>query len=114
MLRKDWRQRLDGRQVEGILLDTGCARTMVRKDLVSAGKIMMGDVVTIRCAHGDTVLYPLAAVELEVVVLRCQWNLLCLKIYQYHAVLLGRDVPQLAELVTYLEETRIKSQYQRR
>ena len=66
MLRKDWRQRLDGRQVEGILLDTGCARTMVRKDLVSAGKIMMGDVVTIRCAHGDTVLYPLAAVELEV------------------------------------------------
>ena len=57
---------VEGRQVEGILLDTGCARTMVRKELVPEEKILMGDAVTIRCAHGDTVLYPLAALELEV------------------------------------------------
>ena len=44
----------------GPVLDTGCKRTMVRQDLVPQEKILEGDVATIRCAHGDTVLYPLA------------------------------------------------------
>ena len=52
--------------VEQIVLDTGCSRTMVRQDLVPEGEIIEGDAVTIRCAHGDTVLYPVAQLELEV------------------------------------------------
>ncbi len=49
-----------------ILLDTGCSRTLVRSDLASADKLLEGEAVTIRCAHGDTVLYPLAEVSIEV------------------------------------------------
>ena len=45
-------------------VDTGCSRTKVRQDLVPEGKIIEGDAVTIRCAHGDTVLYPVAQLEL--------------------------------------------------
>ena len=57
---------VEGKPVRDILLDTGCSRTLVRKDLVPKHKLLHGEVVTIRCAHGDTVLYSLAEVELEV------------------------------------------------
>ena len=57
---------VEGRYVSDILLDTGCSRTLIRKELVPAKKVQEGYVVTIRCAHGDTVLYPLANVKLEV------------------------------------------------
>ena len=46
--------------VVGILLDTGCSRTMVRKSLVPGEKLLKGKVVR------DIMLYPLAEVELEV------------------------------------------------
>ena len=52
--------------VDQIVLDTGCSHTMVRHNLVPGHKLIEGDVVTIRCAHGDTVLYPLAQLELQV------------------------------------------------
>ena len=39
---------------------------MVRQDLVPKSKIIEGDAVTIRCAHDDTVLYPIAHLQLEV------------------------------------------------
>ena len=37
-----------------------------RQDLVPESKIIERDAVTIRCAHGDTVLYPVTQLELEV------------------------------------------------
>ena len=52
-----------GIHVGDILLDTGCSRILVRRDLVN---LLTGEAVAIRCAHGDTVLYPLAQVQLEV------------------------------------------------
>lgn len=52
--------------MEKILLDTGCSRTMVRQDLVPQEKILEGEAVMIRCAHGDMVLYPLAEIDMEV------------------------------------------------
>ncbi len=86
--------------VEGdnILLDTGCSRTLIRKDLVPQHKLLHGEVVAIRCAHGDTVLYPLAEVDLEV------------EGYLIHVeaaisdtlpvpVLLGTDVPELTAIL---------------
>ena len=52
--------------MKSVVLDTGCSRTLVRSDLVSQDKILEGEVVAIRCAHGDTALYPLARVHLEI------------------------------------------------
>ena len=57
---------VEGRYVGDVVLDTGCSRTLVRKELVAAKKVMDGTAVTIRCAHGDTVLYPLAKVTMEI------------------------------------------------
>ena len=42
--------------VHDVLLDTGASRTMVRKELVSEDDLT-GEETTIRCAHGDVVLY---------------------------------------------------------
>ncbi|KAL5510142.1 hypothetical protein EMCRGX_G005635 [Ephydatia muelleri] len=58
---------VEGNKVEDIVLDTGCSRTMIRRDLVPTTKIL-DDAVTVQCAHGDTVAYPLAVVELTVMV----------------------------------------------
>ena len=49
-----------------IVLDTGCSRTLVRSDLLREKDFSQGDTVTVQCAHGDVVTYPLARVELEV------------------------------------------------
>ncbi len=57
---------VEGRVVDNILLDTGCSRTLVHQSLVPEEKIQEGSAVAIRCAHGDTVLYPLAKISLEV------------------------------------------------
>jgi len=53
---------VEGRAVTDVLLDTGCSRTLVRKDLVPQNMMIDGAAVTIRCAHGYTILYPLAMV----------------------------------------------------
>ena len=37
----------------------------MRRNLVPQRKILPGDAVTIRCAHGDTVLYHLADLEMK-------------------------------------------------
>ena len=56
---------VEGTMVQDIILDTGCSQTMVREDLAKTSKMLEGEAVTVRCAHGDTVLYPLSEVELE-------------------------------------------------
>ena len=57
--------KVEGQEVADILLDTGCSRTMVRRNLVAMEKVIVGKVVKITCAHGDTKLHPLALVEVE-------------------------------------------------
>ena len=57
--------KVEGRPVGGIVLDTGCSRTLVRQDLVPPQKRTGGE-VSIRCAHGDVVSYQLADVEMEI------------------------------------------------
>ena len=57
---------LQGKHVPDVVLDTGCSQTMVWQNLVPAGKKVIGEAVTVRCAHSDTVLHPLAEeMELE-------------------------------------------------
>ena len=85
---------VEGHQVQGILLDTGCTRTLVQQDLVPPGKMTVGR-VSIRCAHGDVVSYALAKVSMRIEGRRIQVqaggapNLPV-------PVLLGTDVPELA------------------
>ena len=53
-----------------ILLDTGSARTLVRKELVPEGKVLGGTMVGVRCAHGEVVHYQIATLEVAVGVCR--------------------------------------------
>ena len=57
---------VEDQAVNDIVLDTGCSQTMVHKSLVPTGKRIEGEAAVIRCAHGDTTLYPLAQVMMEV------------------------------------------------
>ena len=57
---------VEGQGVEDILLDTGCSRTLVQEKLVPKSKVIPGQCINIHCAHGDSVVYLVAHVELEV------------------------------------------------
>ena len=84
--------------VSDIFLDTGCSRTMVRKDLVPVNKYLEGDAVTIRCAHRDVTLYPLAEITVAVDGLLFQVEAAVSEKLPA-AVLLGTDVPELSKLL---------------
>ena len=84
--------------MKDIQLDTGCSRTVVRSDLIDKSKIVDGETITIQCAHGDTVPYPLAIVELQV-----EGRLVTVEAAVSdtlpRSVLLGTDVPEMSELL---------------
>lgn len=82
-----------------ILLDTGSARTLVRRDLVPEGKVLADETVVVRCAHGESVRYPLADLEIAVqgkrfVIRAGVSDKLPVQL------LLGRDAPELFSLLT--------------
>ena len=85
---------VEGLWVADIVLDTGATKTVVRKDLVPKHKLLTDKSVFIKCAHGDTVRYPLARVNIEI-----EGATYCLEVAVSDkipmSVLLGRDVPQL-------------------
>lgn len=56
---------MEGRQVRGILLDTGCSRTLVQQDLVPHRE-KIDERVFIRCAHGNVVSYALASISMKI------------------------------------------------
>ena len=89
---------VEGREVADILLDTGCSRTLVRRDLVNEEKMLEGEEVKIRCAHGDTVLYPLAEVEMKIHGETIQVKAAVSDNLPMGA-LLGTDVPELNDLL---------------
>ena len=84
--------------VNDIVLDNGCSRTLVRSDPVRSDplgeKKFEEETITVQCAHGDVVTYPLAKVELEV-----KGRALTVKAAVSdtlpQSVLLGTDVPEL-------------------
>ena len=91
-----WIGTVEGRFVPEIVLDTACKRTMVRQELVPPWKIIEGD--TIRCAHGDTVLYPLANVSMEIDGRAFEVEAAVSATLSV-SVLLGGDVPDLKLLI---------------
>ena len=89
---------VEGQKVQDILLDTGCTRTLVHADLVPSQKVLEGDVVTIKCAHGDTRTYPTAIVGIQVDGLEIEVEAAISEKLPV-AVLLGKDVPEFSQLL---------------
>ena len=114
-VKKDLRVRrqgcVEGQMVQDILLDTGCTRTMVRADLVPPEKFLEGDAVTIQCAHGDTVMYPIANVAIQVDGLEIEVEAAISERLPV-AVLLGKEVPELAQLLGKEEASREEPEQQ--
>ena len=84
--------------MDDIVLDTGCACTMVRHDLVPKGRVMAGATIRLRCAHGDVVAYPLATVRLEIDGISLPVTAAIAKRLPA-SVLLGTDVPELRRFI---------------
>ena len=89
---------VEGQLLNDIALDTGCSRTLVRSDLLREKDFSQGETVTVQCAHGDVVTYPLVKVEVEV-----EGQALTVEAAMSdtlpQSVLLGIDVPNLSELL---------------
>ena len=88
---------INGTYCADILVDTGATQTLVHRRLVTEDNILDGE-VTIRCAHGDTSSYPLAAVKIniggkDIITTAGVSNTLPA------SALLGWDVPELLNLV---------------
>ena len=81
-----------------IVLDTGCSKTLVHHDLVLQEKLLPGEAVTMRCAHGDNALYPVANVNLVMDGVPLVVEAAVSKSLPV-SVLLGTDVPELARFV---------------
>ena len=88
---------IEGKMVK-VLLDTGCSRTMVRRNLVPEHKLIEGKGVAIRCAHGDTTFYPLAEIGVEISGRNFKVEAAVADNLPVQ-LLLGTDVPQLFKLL---------------
>ena len=95
---------VEGKQID-LLLDTGSARTLVRRELVPEEKVLVGEVVAVRCAHGDNVNYPLADVDVEI-----EGRKMTIRAGVSDRlpvqILLGCDVPELVELLKSVKENK--------
>ena len=91
--------KVEGKSTDDILLDTGCSRTMVHTDFVMPGSVSKTQQVTIRCAHGEAVSYPIAAVNMEIDGVRIRVKAAVCKTLPV-SVLLGTDVPELFTLLS--------------
>ena len=90
---------VNGQSAKNIMLDTGCSRTMVHYNLVSEAQILDGESAVVQCAHGDSVLYPMAEVNIEVD--GCTISAVAAVSDTLPMdVLLGTDVPELGKLLS--------------
>ena len=88
---------VNGIYTQDIVVDTGASKTLVHADFVTTADLLEGD-ITIACAHGDLVRYPLGAVKFtlggrEFIATAAVADKLPV------AALLGWDVPHLMNLV---------------
>ena len=77
----------------------GKTRVEEDRELVSDDKLLEGEVVAVRCAHGNTVVYPLADVELELEGDEVQ-VIAAVAEHLPVSVILGVDVPVLGKSYT--------------
>ena len=88
---------MEGKPVSNLILDTGATRTLVRSNLLPPSIRIEGE-ITVRCAHGDTLTYPLADIKVSIgsktfLVRAGISNTLPVPI------ILGRDIPELLSLI---------------
>ena len=102
---------VNGLPVNDLLLDTGCSKTIVRRDLVGEEQWLEGESTIIQCAHGDAIAYPLAEVQLQI-----QGKSMLVKAAVSdilpQSALVGTDVPGMLEMLqgaAELEEHPIES-----
>ena len=88
---------INGVYCRDIVIDTGASRTLVHGNLVSESDLVGGE-ITIRCAHGDVVAYPLATVKIAIGSRDITVQAAVAKALPV-AALLGWDIPELMELV---------------
>ena len=91
---------VEGREVDNIVLDTGCSRTMIHHDLLSKDKQLSTGAVRLLCAHGDVITYPLANVLITINGLTISVVAAVSKTLPV-SVLLGTDVPDLERLLQW-------------
>ena len=91
---------VNGIPVDANVIDTACTRTMVHRSLISE-ECLTGDHITIRCAHGDEMVYPLACITLAVGTLSYFLTVVVSDTLP-HTVLLGLDVPGIQTLLQTL------------
>ena len=89
---------VEGRAVDNILLDTGCSKTLMHQEWVPRDRMLDGEAVAIRCAHGDTVLYLVALFQVVVGTRTMEVRAAVFETLPVD-VLLGNDVPELPELL---------------
>ena len=88
---------VEGVHVSNILLDTCATRSMIREDLLPPDHRVDGE-VTVRCAHGNTVVYPLTEVAVEI---GSRQLVVTAGVSRTLPVpmLLGREVPDMMQLL---------------
>ena len=91
--------KVEGKSTDDILLDTGCSQTMVHMDFVMPGSVSKTQEVTILCAHGEAVSYPIAVVNMEIDGVKIRVKAAVCKTLPV-SVLLGTDVPELFTLLS--------------
>ena len=89
---------VEGRAVDNTFLDTGCSRMLMHQEWVPRDRMLDGEAVTIRCAHGATVLYPVALLQVVVGTRTMEVRTAVSKTLPVD-VLLETDVPELPELL---------------
>ena len=80
-----------------IVIDTGATQTLVHRKLVTDEDIL-DDTVDIKCAHGDTTSYPLAAVKITIIIIIIITTAAASSTLPTSA-LLGWDVPELMDYI---------------
>ena len=93
---------VNGIPVDAIVIDTACTCTMVHRSLISE-ECLTGDHITtsIRCAHDDEMVYPLACITLAVGT-ASYFLAVVVSDTLPRTVLLGRDVPGIQTLLQTL------------
>ena len=93
------------------MLDTGCSKTIVQRDLIGEEQWLEGESTIIQCAHGDAIAYPLAEVQLQIPEKSMLVRASVSDTFPQSA-LVGTDVPGMLEMLqraTDLEEDPIEN-----
>ena len=93
---------VEGKRTD-ILLDTGASRTLVHKELVPENKINEDEKIKVKCAHGDSIVYPTAIITIEIDGQKHEVKTGVSPTLPL-PVLLGRDIGNLLELVIQEEQ----------